>query len=144
MVIDELIRIYYEEENWHKEKLSRTEAYKYYKKLLEEGRILVYEELGEVIGYVESWKINFEQFGRLVCHAPFCAYKEDINSGNISYVANTWIRKDRRRGNVYKALRLGYYRQNSNCEYYVGSALRKKTQPIKVFKKTEAILNKYR
>lgn len=136
-IIEQLTNIYYTQEWWQKNKLPFEEAVKYHARLFEKGRIIVYEEEGKVLGYVESWRINYEQFGRIICHNGFSAYLENVNDGNICYVANCWIHPEWRGGNVYKALRLKFFQQNHTCDYFVGEALRKKTQPVKVFKRTD-------
>lgn len=135
----QLIDIYYQYEDWHRSKLPREEAYKYFDKLLKTGNIQVYEQEGRILGYVEVWRINYAQFGRIICHERFSAMDEDISSGNICYLANTWIHPDFRHTNVYKILKLMFFKSNFGCDYFVGSALRKKTQPIKVFKKADLV-----
>ena len=30
------------------------------------GRLIVFDFEGDILGYVESWRVNFEQFGRLI------------------------------------------------------------------------------
>jgi len=142
-IINQLIKVYYAEENWHKKILSPKETEKYHKELLRKGRIIYVEEKGELLGYTESWRINFEQLGRLVCHASFSAYLENVTDGNIAYVANTWIKKEHRKGKIYKILRNRFFSLNKDCEYFVGKALRKKTQPIKVFTRSQIHIEKY-
>lgn len=133
-IIEELIRIYETEEQWHKTKLSREEARKYFQTVLKKGRILWYMDRGNLVAYVESWRVNYEQLGRIICKAPFSAYLEDVETGAIAYLANTWIHKDYRRTNVYRLMRDIFMEQNRDCEYYVGDARRKRTGLIKVFK----------
>ena len=137
--ITQLTNIYLNKEWWVKEedKLPISVANSYYDKLLNQGNILICEFKGQVLGYVEVWKINFEQFGRIVCHSKFCADGEDILNGNIGYVANVWIDEPYRRSWVTKDLILKFYKFTHDCEYFVGMATRKRTQPIKVFKKSE-------
>jgi hypothetical protein len=101
--------------------------------MLGRNAIIIYQQEDMVLGYFEVWLINFEQFGRLVAHAPFNQIDEDIISGNLAYVANTWIHPDFRQGAVYKILRNRFFLKCCKCDFFVGSALRKKTQPIKVF-----------
>jgi hypothetical protein len=134
-IIEQLNKIYYNEEYWHTSKLSEEEATKYHSKLLDKGNILLCQELGVVLGYVEVWRINFEQFGRLICKEKFSAYLEDVSKGNIAYVANVWVDPKFRNSSVIKTLKLLFFKHNYMCEYFVGEALRKSTQPIKVFKK---------
>ena len=93
-MINDLVRIYHEEEPWHQTKLSQEEAEKYFKVLLEKGRIITYTHEESVVGYVETWRINYEQLGRIICKAFFSAYTEDVETGNICYVANIWVHKD--------------------------------------------------
>ena len=135
-IIEQLNDLYYTQETWTKKKISNEEITKYHQRLYDSGNIIVYRELGVILGYVEVWRINFEQFGRLVCHVPFSAYLENVKDGNIAYVANTWIDKNFRRSNVTKYLKDEFFKQNQHCDFFVGEALRKvSSQPIKVFKR---------
>ena len=133
-IASQLTDIYYKYETWHPFKLSYEDALMYHTKLFNQGNIQVYERDGIVLGYFEVWFINFEQFGRLVCHVPFVSMDEDILSGKLAYVAKTWIHPDFRSGVIYKVLRNRFFNMCNHADYYCGSALRKKTQPIKVFK----------
>ena len=139
-IVSALMEVYYNEENWHATKLDKVEAEKYFKKLIEKERIIFHTDKESLVGYVETWRINYEQLGRIICKAPFSAYTEDVETGNIAWLANTWIHKDFRRGSVYKILKFGYYEQNQDCEYFAGDARRKRTGLIKVFKRDEIFL----
>lgn len=126
------------EEFWHIKKLSPDESNLYHKTMIERGN-LIYEadNFGKLLGYCEFLRVNFEQWGRMVCHAPFYNFDENTTDGNISYVSNVWIHPEYRRSFVLQRLKKRYYELNNHCEFYVGEALRKKTQLIKVFKKSE-------
>ena len=132
-IIEQLVDIYFTYENWHTTKMEREQAIVYHTCMFDRNNIVPYIENNKVIGYVESWRINFEQFGRLVCHEVFNVDKENTTHGNIAYVANTWIHPEWRKSYVSKTLRNSFFLNNYMCQYFVGSALRKKTQPIKVF-----------
>jgi len=136
-IIKQLVDAYYKNEYWHKTRMPYTEAVRYHNKLFTQGNIVIYEELGIILGYYEVWRINFEQFGRIICREHFSSFWEDVDSGNVAYVANAWIDKDFRKGRVANYLIKQFFKQNHHCTHYCGSALRKKTQPIKVFKKSE-------
>lgn len=137
-IVKKLTDIYLSsEEFWHEEKLSEEESKKYFTTLLGKGRIITICHYDTLIGYVESWRINFEQFGRLVCHASFSAFLEDVETGPICYVANVWVKKEHRRGDTIKLLKNLFFTANYTAEYFVGEALRKKTQPVKVFTRQE-------
>ena len=137
-IIKQLTQIYLNEETWHKKKLSYEDSIEYHRKMIEKGNIFyVLGNYGIVLGYCESLRVNFEQWGRLVCHAPFYSYDENTTDGNICVVHNVWIEKDFRNSYVVKELRTKFFQLNKHCEYFVGSALRKKTQPIKVFNRAK-------
>ena len=142
-IAEQLTDIYFEYETWHGEKLSYDSALNYHTKLYNQGNIQIYEKDGIVLGYFEVWFINFEQFGRLVCHIPFPAMDEDVISGKLAFVANTWIHPDFRSGVIYKLLRNRFFKMSHHADYYCGSALRKKTQPIKVFKVKDLVNKLY-
>jgi len=130
----QLCRVYFNEEGWHKAKLSEEEATKYFDNLLEKGNIIYYEEKGKLLGYVEFWRINYEQLGRILCHASFSSYLENVQTGNICYFANCWIDKDQRgKREVFKILKFKFFNKNGDSDYFIGQALRKKHQPVKVF-----------
>ena len=135
-MVEQLVNIYYQEEWWHKSRISREEAYKYHKKLLDQGNIILYVEEEKVVGYAEFWRVNYHQWGRMVCGETLSGYLENITDGNICVVHNVWIKKDAQRGKVFKDMMRRFYALNSHCDYYVGHALRKRTQPIKVFKRS--------
>lgn len=140
---DQLVRIYLDEEGWHKSKLSEDESKKYFDRLIEKKRIFTIQtDDGTLIGYFESWRVNFEQFGRIVCSDQFSAYSEDVETGNICYLANVWIKKEFRDGNTYKLMKAKFIEQNYSCEYFVGEARRKSCAPLKVFKRKD-FLAKY-
>lgn len=136
-LIKQLNRVYYEEETWHKFKISEEEITKYHERLLSSGNIICEFNESDLIGYVEFWRINYEQFGRIICQEPFSAYLENILDGNIAYVANAWIAKQYRSSSTYKKLKLLFLERNFMCDYFVGEARRKKSAPIKVFKRNQ-------
>jgi ribosomal protein S18 acetylase RimI-like enzyme len=138
-IIDELLDVYYKNEYWHQNKMPEEEARKYHKKLLEQGNIIPYVDNGNLLGYVEFWRINFEQFGKIICKVPFSAYLQNVTDGNIAYLANVWINPEFRHSGVIKALKMKFFAANYKCEYFVGEALRKRTQPVKVFKRRDIL-----
>ena len=138
-ITEQLTEIYLTKEWWvtPEEKLPVEVAHLYYDKLYKQGNIITCEKDGVLLGYVEVWKINFEQFGRIICHAQFCADAENIIDGKIAYVANVWIEPQLRSSWVTKILKIKFFKFASDCDYFCGMATRKKTQPVKVFKKSE-------
>lgn len=105
-------------------------------------RLLYVEQDGELLGYVESWRINYQQFGRKLCGEPVDIEKEDIETGKICYINNVTIRPDVRKGLTIKLLRNKFYLQNIDAEYVVGERNGKKHRPVKVFKMRDVLANK--
>lgn len=141
-LVEELVKVYEEEEWWHRTRLSREEAIKYFQRLLDKGRIITLVENDVLLGYVESWRLDFEQFGRLIAGASFSSYLEDVESGPVCYLANTWIRKEFRDGATYKHLKKLFFKQNFGADYFVGEARRKSCAPLKVFTR-QAFIEKH-
>lgn len=138
-LVEQLVEIYYEE-YWHKEYLSRPLAYEYHDKLLSSGNIITVSDGDNLCGYVEYWRLTYEQFGRIICGEPFSAMHEDVQTGQIAYVANTFIRKEFRRSSTWLLLKDRFIEINKECTHFCGHARRKKSEPVKVFKREE-ILN---
>jgi len=142
-LVQQLNKIYYDHEWWIKEKLDEEAITLYHKTLLEQGNIITVSDGEKLCGYVEHWRINFGQFGRIICGEPFSALTENVLNGNIAYVANTFIYPEYRKGSVYKLLRNRFFEFNEECAYFVGNARRKKSEPVKVFKRSAIMsLNK--
>lgn len=137
-LIDQLVRIYLEEETWHEKKLSKEDAQFYFEKMLQKERIIpICDNSNQLIAYVESWRVNYEQFGRIICGVEFSAPYEPVESGQICYVANTWVKKEFRRGETIRMLRNLFFQQNFACEFFVGEARRKRSAPVKVFRRQQ-------
>lgn len=138
-VLDQLYDIYLTKEWWHTTRLTRDQFYTYTARLIEHGNIFYVMDKEKVVGYTEVWKINFEQFGKLICGEPIHASENDVQTGKLGYVANVWIDEAYREkfGNmdgVVKKMRKMYYDFTADCEYHVGQAKRKNAQLVKVFR----------
>ena len=134
---EQLTNIYLREENWHDTKLSKEDAINYHERIIFSGNCITVEDGDFLVGYCEFWRINYEQFGRIICGERFSALTENITNGYIAYVANTFIRVDYRNGKVYKMLRDRFFEANRDCQYFVGEARRKKAGFIKVFNRKD-------
>lgn len=137
-IIRQITDVYLNHEHWHTKKLPLEDALLYHEHMLERGN-LVYTVAFEriLLGYAECLRVNFEQWGRIVCHAPFYSFDENTTDGNVCVLHNVWIRPDYRNSFVLENLRSKFFKANAHCEYFAGIALRKKTQPIKVFERAK-------
>jgi hypothetical protein len=135
-VVEQLVDFYYDYDRFQTHNLPKDEVSNTIGVLLDKGRIVYHEELGELLGYVESWRINYEQFGRRICnqHMKFDVGLENIQTGPVCYLANTTIRPSHRMGYVYMILADKFFEQNSDAEYFCGRASRKRPGLVKVFK----------
>lgn len=138
---NELNYIYFTEETVHPfvggGKLSEEEAYEYHRILLERGNIITVVDGEAFCGYVEYWRLTFEQFGRVICGEPISAINEDVQTGQIAYVANTFIFPEYRQGAVARMLRERFFEANEPCTHFCGNARRKRSEPVKVFRKEQ-------
>ena len=119
-LIEQLIRVYYEDEQWHKDKMTYEEIKKYYETLFTKERIITYVEKDELLGYLESWRLNAHQLIKVLSHQRFPIAEENINQGPLCYLASLWVKKDRRQGYVIKKLRRLFYKYNRDADYFCG------------------------
>lgn len=118
--------------------MSRPDAIYYFQEMILRGNILAeVNDKDGLLGYVEHWRINFDQFGRIICKAPFWTMEENTTDGNIAYLANIWIKSEYRHTFVLKQMESAFFDANNSCEYYAGMAQRKRTGLVKCFKKSE-------
>lgn len=91
----------YQLENWHETRLTKEEADKYHKEMLEAGRIITVSDRDSVIGYVEFL----------------------LNNG-CCFVNNLFIRQEYRNREVIWMLRRRLYEVCGNAKIYLGSRLK--------------------
>ena len=133
-IVPQLVRIYLEEEKWHKNKLSEEEAKKYYKEIIKKKNLSCHtNKEGVVIGYIEWFAVSHEQFKRLVNNDSFHIGEEDISNGPICWVNDVWIKDSERFNGVYKKLRNSLFNATKHCEYYTGKEV-KRNRRLRIFK----------
>lgn len=136
---EQICEIYDSKEFWWREKsMERKYLRGYITVLMDRGNLFwACDESGKVIGLCETWRIDYDLLGRLVCKTPVIIDAEDTESGNIACVMNVWIDSECRRSRVYKKMRNEWYRRHKDCEYYCGNAIRKNPHLWKCFKKDD-------
>jgi len=141
LIIDQLLEFYYKYDKFQTGYLKEEEARKIYETLLSRNRLHLYlDNSGRLLGYGESWRIDYWILGRLICGENLYGELDtiDIENGDIAYLQNVTIHPDWRNTTVLKMLRNDFFSRNFNCKYFIGHAKRKKTQPVKVFTRQEA------
>jgi hypothetical protein len=132
-IAEQITDIYLEKEDWHEKKLSRDEAIKYHKRLIEKGAI-AYEAKGDkVVGYMEVWRINAKQLNRIKHHEPFSAVTEDVNKGTIGFLANVWIDEKYRNNEVAKDFKKIWDDKTHNCNLLAGM---KRNKELRIHRNT--------
>ena len=134
-LVDQLVYYYYnyDPDCTRGEGLSPHEVKNTIAVTLAKERIQTVVENKQLVGYVESWRLDYEQFGRLLCSRDFDVGLEDIQHGPILYLANVTVRPDYKNTWVIRNLRDQLFHKNLDATYFLGEALRKKTQPVKIF-----------
>ena len=108
--------------------------------LLNKNRIIYQRNpQGDLVGFIESWRINYQQLGWKLCHSAQHPNLDmwDIETGNICYLANIVIAEDQRMGSLMRFLKTEFLRQNYMCDYFIGEAVRKKHRPVKVYSRQD-------
>jgi len=88
----------YEQETWHKKRLSKEEADRYHLSRLNSGNIITVEDNGLLCGYVEFYQ----------------------NHG-CCYIHNLFIRPEYRRGKVAKLIKQKLFEVCDNAKVYLGN-----------------------
>ena len=117
MIAQALTKIYLEKETYHKNFLSVEDANKYHERLLMQGNIITIVENDELVGYIEVWRINYEQLGRLMCGKTIFAFDENITDGNIAYVNNGWIDEGYQNTEISKKLEIKFLEIFKSCDF---------------------------
>ena len=135
-ILSTMTHAHYNDMSYIKDKTPVELLKQYNLKMLRQGNVLCYLDGQKLTAYLEFWRINFEQLGRIVC-GEFYADEENINNGPIAYVANVWIDKKYRGTNVGKELKLQFLNTCFTSKYFVGTARRLKSQPLKVMNREQ-------
>ena len=132
--IDKLVDFYYKHEN-HNPDVELEDLRHFFSVLLSYDQIIIERENDEIVGYLEYFKLNYAQFGWIVCGNYFDIAKHNITDGNIAYFANVLIRPDKRKQWVVKSLKKEFFKRTADCEFITGHKNGKRYKPIAVFRR---------
>lgn len=97
----------------------------------------------EVIGFIELWRISYEQLGKIMVHGFIDARDENTTDGPICFLANLAIHPAHRGGPVASILRHRYFKENYTCSYFCGDSRRRAHHhTFNIYPRTE-IMSKY-
>ena len=138
-ILNQLVRIYYEEENWHTNKLPKEEAIKYHKEILDRGKIIFCaDNSGVVNAYVEWWNLNHKQLKK-VMFGKIHIGEDNIDEGDICYVANVWVDEKYRNGELFEKMKKKLFELNRHCSYFLGEE--SKNKRLRLYNRVKRYLN---
>lgn len=135
-LLDDFKTFYHQHDLGQSRDLSDQALDLYHERLLNENRV-IYElgPNGNLLGYIESWRVTSEQIGRILFDERFDIHKEEISSGPICYVANITIHPDYRRIGILQILKARHLQQNFMCTHFCGNANHGRAKAFKIFTK---------
>lgn len=122
--------------------LSHEEAIEYFERLMMNGNIIIYIVNGELLGFLEFWKITNEQFGRICCNLTL-THDENLTDGNIALITRMYIVPDFRNGDVFINLGKNFIEKTDGATHYAAMQFQKKHKPIQVYTR-EQLLKHYK
>lgn len=118
--------------------LSHEEALAYFERMIMRGNVITYVVDGELHGYIEFWRIDYTQFGRLCCNWTL-AHDEDLNNGNICLITGMYIKSDLRNGETFLYLGRTFLEKNKDATHFVAHQYQKKHKPLQVYSRSEVL-----
>jgi ribosomal protein S18 acetylase RimI-like enzyme len=133
-IVKQLVEVY---KKLHNDTLALTnlEASRYYSQMLAHNRIQIELDNVNVVGFIESWRLNYEQLGRVVCWKDFSALTEDVYSGNIAYVSDIWVDESKRKNGIEKLLIDKFRKANEDADYFVAEKNKSKVKYFRCYDK---------
>ena len=130
-LIDQLVDFYYKYEGWSDDQLDEKDILEYFERIIELGNIVYFTDYsGDLCGYVDYWRLDFDQLGRFLCRAGFSSREEDIVNGPVAFCVSVVIKPEFRKGEVIKYLKTEFVKRNFNAEYFVGERQKGKHKPL--------------
>lgn len=131
-LLSQLIKVY---KQLHKDTLalSDIEAERYYTKMVNDGRIEYVLQNDELVGFLESWRLTYEQAGRVLCWKDFNAVEENVKDGGIIFLVDIWVKEGYRDGTINKVLINAY--KEANKDVHSGFSKRHNGKYIRVYNK---------
>jgi hypothetical protein len=137
-IAEQLTFVYLNLENWHKVKLNKEESNKYHERLLMQGNIITYVTDGVLEGYLEFYRINYEQLGRILCDIQL-GDNEDLLTGNIAFINRMWIKEEFRNTRIFNTLGALFLERNKDAHIFATIQQHKHHKPFQVYTRDELI-----
>lgn len=118
--------------------LPYDEALAYYERLLMNGNVITYVKDGELLGYIEFWRLDFSQWGR-ICANMTLAHEENLTEGPVCLIVSMWIKQDLRNGETFLFLGRSFLEHNKDAEHFAAQQVQKKHKPLQVYSREEVL-----
>lgn len=122
--------------------LPHDEATKYFERLFMNGNIITYIKDGELLGFLEFWRITNEQFGRICCNQTL-SHDENLTDGNICLITRMYITPTMRNGETFINMGHEFLNKNLTATHYAAMQFNKHHKPLQVYTR-EKILKHYK
>lgn len=120
--------------------LSHDEALAYFERMIMRGNVITYIVDGELQGYIEFWRIDYTQFGRICCNWTL-ANDEDLNSGNICLISGMWIKQNLRNGETFLHLGRTFLEKNKDATHFVALQAHKNHKPLQIYTREQVLIH---
>jgi hypothetical protein len=137
-----LVEIYNEITLPSQYKLEGQEALDYFERLLMNGNIITYIVDGELQGFLEFWRLSYDQWGR-ICSNLTLTHEEDLLDGPVCLISRMWIKPDLRNGETFLYLGRTFLERNKDTVHFAAMQEHKKHKPLQIYTR-EQVLKHYK
>lgn len=122
--------------------LNHDEAIEYFERLMIQGNIITYIKDGELLGFLEFWRLDYSQFGRVCCNWTL-EHGEDLLEGEVALISRMWITPEDRNSEVFTILASMFISRNKDAKNFAAMQMHKKHKPLQIYSRDQ-ILKHYK
>lgn len=137
-ILEQIVRIYDEITLESPCKIKGQECIEYFERLMMNGNVITYIVDGELQGFLEFWRLSYDQWGR-VCSNLTLAHEEDLIHGPVCLITRMWIKPDLRNGETFLYLGRTFLEKNKDTEHFASQQPRKKHKPLQIYTRAEVL-----
>ena len=141
-MINKIVHLYLHELPKCPVMLSEQEATEYFERLMMNGNIITYVKDGELLGFLEFWRISPEIFGKVTLGLPI-SHETDLNNGEICLITRMYIVPDLRNAETFITMGREFLARNADATHFVALQQHKHHKPIQIYSRDE-ILKHYK
>lgn len=137
-MIEQLLKIYDEITVESPYKLKGIEAQQYFERLLMNGNIITYVVDGELLGFLEFWRLSYHQWG-MICANLTLTHDDNLLEGPVCLITRMWIKPDLRNGEIFLYLGRTFLEKNKDTIHFAAHQPLKKHKPLQVYSRKEVL-----